>query len=141
MNPETTAAPEPAAKIPAATRELHGDALVCDLVLPWTDYGSRELREQTLPRLMASGVDFVSLTLASDAEFQAELFKKIARERRFILGQPDRFLLVETADDILAAKRDRSAASSRVASTPWCSAARCGRRRPTSCSTAGACPT
>lgn len=106
MNAERNAAPGSAAGTSAAALDLHSDALVCDLVLPWTDYGSQELREQTLPRLMASGVDFVSLTLASDAEFQAEVFRKIARERRYVLSRPDRFLLIETADDILAAKRD-----------------------------------
>ena len=106
MKAEQDTAAKPAGDLSAAASDLHSDTLVCDLTLPWTDYGSRELREQTLPRLMASGVDFVSLTLASDAEHQAEVFTKIARERRYILGQPERLRLIETVDDILAAKRD-----------------------------------
>ncbi len=86
--------------------DLHAEALVCDLVLPWTDYGSRDLRERTLPRFAASGVDFVSLTLASDAESQSDVVSKIARERRYLLDQPDRYRLVATVDDIRAAKAD-----------------------------------
>ena len=85
---------------------LHADAIVCDMTLPWTDYGQQELRDQTLPRLAASGTDFVSLTLATDFESQAELFRKLARERRSILAQPDHIRLIESVDDILAAKQD-----------------------------------
>lgn len=85
---------------------LHADATVCDLTLPWTDYGQQELRDQTLPRLAASGTDFVSLTLATDFESQAELFRKIARERRNLLAQPDRIRLIETVDDIVTSKKE-----------------------------------
>jgi membrane dipeptidase len=96
MTPETSLGPE----------ALHRDALVCDLTLPWVDYGRADLREQTLPRMIASGVDFVSLTLASDAESQIEVVKSLARERRALLSQPERYRLIETADEIEAAKRD-----------------------------------
>jgi membrane dipeptidase len=85
---------------------VHRTALVCDLTLPWIDYGRADLREQTLPRMIASGVDFVSLTLASDAESQIEVVKNLARERRALLSQPERYRLIEKADEIEAAKRD-----------------------------------
>ncbi len=96
MTPETSLGPE----------ALHRDALVCDLTLPWTRYGRADLREETLPRMIASGVDFVSLTLASDAESQVEVVKSLARERRALLSQPERYRLIETADEIEATKRD-----------------------------------
>jgi membrane dipeptidase len=85
---------------------VHRTALVCDLILPWIDYGRADLREQTLPRMIASGVDFISLTLASDAESLNDVVRLLARERRILLSQPERYRLVETADDIEAAKRD-----------------------------------
>jgi membrane dipeptidase len=85
---------------------VHRAALVCDLTLPWIDYGRADLREQTLPRMIASGVDFISLTLASDAESLNDVVRLLARERRVLLSQPERYRLVETADDIEAAKRD-----------------------------------
>lgn len=102
MTPETSLGPE----------ALHRDALVCDLTLPWVDYGRADLREQTLPRMIASGVNFVSLTLASDAESQIEVVKTLARERRDLLSQPERYRLIETADEIEAAKRDNKLAVS-----------------------------
>jgi len=92
--------------------ELHRDAIICDMMLPWTDYGRADLREETLPRLSASGVNYVSLTLATDAEAQADVFKKIARERRYLLGRPDRFRLIESVDDILASQAQQKLAVS-----------------------------
>lgn len=90
----------------AAATALHSDAIVCDLTLPWIDVGRRDLREQTLPRFEASGFNFVSLTLASDAESQLEVFNSAARERRYLRERPDRLRLVETVDDIEASKRE-----------------------------------
>jgi len=94
--------PEPALDAAA----LHRDALVCDTTLPWTDYGRPELRQQALPRLIENRVDFVSLSLCSDAESLIDLVKKIARERHFIFAHPDRYRLVETVDDIIVAKKE-----------------------------------
>ncbi len=85
---------------------LHSEAIVCDLTLPWIEIGSRELRDQTLPRFGASGFNFVSLTLASDSESQAEVFKSIARERRYVSDRAESLCLVESVDDILSSKRD-----------------------------------
>lgn len=87
-------------------RVLHRDALVCDTTLPWTDYGRAELRAETLPRMIENGVDFVSLTLGSDSESMIEVLKAIARERRSLLSQPERYRFVESVDDVLAAKRE-----------------------------------
>ena len=96
MTPDTTVSPE----------ALHRDALVCDLTLPWTDYGRADLRARTLPRLIENGLDFVSLTLGSDSESMVEVLGALARERRFFLSRPERYRLVEGADDVPAAKRD-----------------------------------
>ncbi len=105
MRIEATAAEElEDDNVAAAT--IHSDAIICDLVLPWSDYGRQELREQTLPRMAASGVDFVSLTLALDSDSPVEAFSKIARERRCLLGQPEHYRLIETVDDILSSKQD-----------------------------------
>ncbi len=96
MTRETSLSPE----------ALHRNAIVCDATLPWTDYGRAELRAQTLPRMAQNGVDFVSLTLGSDSESLIEVIKSLANERHHFLSQPERYRLVERADDILAAKRD-----------------------------------
>jgi membrane dipeptidase len=93
-------------EITPSAAALHRAALVCDTTLPWTDYGRAELRQQALPRLVENGVDFVSLSLCSDSESMIDLVKKIARERRRIFAEPERYRLVERADDVLAAKED-----------------------------------
>jgi len=95
-----------------AAAALHSEAIVCDLILPWSEYGRRDLRERTLPRFAENGVDFVSLTLATDMEPQAEVINTIARERRYLLARPDRFRLIETVDDILASKKSGTLAVS-----------------------------
>lgn len=94
------------ADITASARALHRDALVCDTTLPWTDYGRADLRERTLPRMAENGLDFVSLTLGSDSEPMTEVIRSLARERRHFLTQPERFCLIERAEDIVTAKRE-----------------------------------
>jgi len=91
---------------PPSPEALHRDALLCDIVLPWTDYGRPELRAETLPRMARSGVDFVSLSLCSDAESLTQLVHKIGRERRWILSQPERYRLATSAEEIRTAKNE-----------------------------------
>jgi len=93
-------------ELPLAERaaRLHRDALLCDLTLPWVDYGRAELRDQTLPRMAESGFNFVSLTLASDAESLPAVIKLIARERRLFRERPASYRIVESVDDIADAK-------------------------------------
>lgn len=95
---------DPGKDYSSAAAALVSDAIVCDLTLPWIDVGRRDLREQTLPRFEAGGFNFVSLTLASDAESQLEVFQAAARERSYLRQRQERLRLVETADDIMAAK-------------------------------------
>ena len=55
--------------------------------------------------MVASGIDAISLTLGNDHHSLTDTIQKIARERAHFLGHPDKYVLVETPDDILAAKR------------------------------------
>lgn len=87
-------------------RALHVDALVCDMTMPWTHYGRRELRHESLPRMQRGGFDFVSLTLAADVQSQIDVLKSCAHERRMILSNPADYRFVESVDDILTAKRE-----------------------------------
>lgn len=87
--------------------DLHAEALVCDMLLPWEDVyippGSDI--HALLGRYRRSGADYVSLTVTS-VETMVAAFQKVAAMRRTILREPDRYLLVDTADDILRAKAD-----------------------------------
>jgi len=94
---------------PAASeqgRALLHDAIVCDMTMPWTAYGRAELRTESLPRMHRSGFGLVSLTLAADVQSQIDVLKACARERRRFALQPERYRLIDSVDDILAAKRD-----------------------------------
>ena len=110
---------EPAASAPTAGRPstgaispraaaLHNEALVWDMVFVWEpDHGNDS---RLFPRWRAAGVDFVSVHPAGDRHNIGEAMQRIARCRRQILSRPDRYVLVNTVDDILAAKRDRKLA-------------------------------
>lgn len=85
---------------------LHGDALVWDSLMPWLDYGSKELRMGALQRMKASGYDFISLTVALDGTNVDETIRSIGRERAFFRANSDDFVLVDTVDDVLRAKAE-----------------------------------
>ncbi len=93
-------------ELSARARELHQLAIICDITLPWRDYGDPDKRAATLPRMAASGVGFVSLTLAADWNGVSETVHKIAKERAFFRAQTDRYVLAESVEDIRRAKRE-----------------------------------
>jgi membrane dipeptidase len=80
---------------------LHQDALLWDNTLPWPNL---DPPREGLPRMVANGVDAVSLTLANDLDGVTDTVQRIARERAYFLSHPDKYVLVETVDDILAAR-------------------------------------
>ena len=43
---------------------LHADAMVCDFCYTWMEHGAEDLKLGSIPRMISSGYDFVSLTLA-----------------------------------------------------------------------------
>ena len=84
---------------------LHRDALVWDMVFPLMDPGPPEQRYLPLERMAASGYDFVSLTVALDWDGVAETLIAIGRERAWLRANADRYVLVETVEDIDAARQ------------------------------------
>ncbi|MGE0717543.1 MAG: dipeptidase [Alphaproteobacteria bacterium] len=92
---------------PSRASALHRDAVVVDMTMPWGDYAQRaELKPATLDRLAAAGYTMVMLTAAQDRSSFAETMASLAKERRFFLERPDRFVLVDTALDVARAKRE-----------------------------------
>lgn len=85
---------------------LHRDALVWDNTLPFVPAcGSHAAHVRTLERMVASGYDCVNITVASDNDTMAQTISKLAHDRRYFMAHADRYQLVETVDDVLAAKR------------------------------------
>ncbi len=86
--------------------KLHRDALVWDNTIPWGDYGRHELKMGMIPRMIASGYDIVSLTVAGDAHDLDQAIHFVAKNRNFFQASPEKFVLIETADDVLRAKQE-----------------------------------
>ena len=83
---------------------LHADALVCDMTVNWEEELAEHHRLAVLPRYVASGFNLLSLTLVDDWTWIEGTVRHVAAQRHFFLSQPETYVLVETADDILAAR-------------------------------------
>ena len=92
--------------VSAEAEKLHRDALVWDNTFPWGDSGRHDLKMRTIPRMVASGYNVTSLTIAGDPHNMDEAVHNIAKNRNFFKASPDKFVLVETADDVVRAKKE-----------------------------------
>ncbi len=90
--------------IAARAAALHADALVCDMIVNWETLTPEHHRLGVLPRYVAAGFNLLSLTLADDWTWIEETVRHVAAQRSFFLSQPESYVLVETADDIVAAQ-------------------------------------
>jgi membrane dipeptidase len=86
--------------------DLHRDALVWDMTLPIITPGTPEQKAALLPRLQRAGIDVQSITLAVDGIDFRTAAGQIAIHRRFVQQQGDTSLLLESADDVVRAKRE-----------------------------------
>lgn len=88
-------------EISAQAEQLHREALVLDMVLPFV--GDGRSGTQLLERFANSGHDYVSLTIAGDHNSADSAIKRLASVRALIRSNAA-FVLVEKADDIASAK-------------------------------------
>ena len=88
---------------PREPHPLYRDSLVCDMLLPGREIPY--LNSFPLERIHAAGLHYISLTLGGDLNAGLEaVLTNIATFRAQVLKAPDRFLLVNSADDILSAR-------------------------------------
>lgn len=93
--------------ISARAAALHREALVWDNTFPFgPSCGSHAAHVRTLERMRAAGYDCVSLTTASDNDDMATAMRKIAHDRSFFHRFQDRFVMVESAEDIVRARHE-----------------------------------
>jgi membrane dipeptidase len=82
--------------------DLHADALV------WDQHGCLRLSPDTsiadLARYARAGVDFASINVGFDAVPWEHCVQVLASFRRQVLLEPERYLLVDTAEDVLKAR-------------------------------------
>lgn len=83
---------------------VHAAATVCEIVLPihWELGNSFETAE----RFTASGYNYVSFTIAGDDYGIGGATERLADARAKVLGQPDKYILVESVADIHRAKAE-----------------------------------
>ncbi len=86
---------------------LHADALVWDMTFPYRDHGNTALKWSALERMLANGFNMVSLTLGVDYTPLTNAVQTIARERAWFREHADKYVVVESADDILRAKQEK----------------------------------
>ena len=91
-------------KISPEAKALHEQALVWDMVFVYEPELENDYR--LFPRWRASGVDFLSVHPAGDRHNIGEAMRRIARCRQHILSEPDKYVLVNTVDDIRRAKSE-----------------------------------
>ena len=84
---------------------LHRDALVWDMTVVWLLGAPAARKLELLSRLAASGWDSVSLALAYDWA-QEEPLSMLAQERALLEEHSDKFVLFDSADDVIKAKRE-----------------------------------
>ena len=94
------------------SKALFKRSLVWDMTLPWLANFSDDI---TLPRFAAAGINFISLTVAGDSVGPELALKQIGWVRNYVARQPDKFVLVQTVDDILAAQANGKLAFSHAA--------------------------
>ncbi|HYC06091.1 MAG TPA: dipeptidase [Azospirillaceae bacterium] len=87
-------------------QRLYGDALVWDMTMPHEGTGVRPaLKAGALDRLVACGYGCVSLSVCGDLSPLEEVVRVLARERAYLRRHADKYALVGTADEVLAARR------------------------------------
>ncbi|WP_322080068.1 dipeptidase [Burkholderia cenocepacia] len=81
------------------------ESIVCDMTFPFFAPGD-PVRRLALPGLLRNaGLTYVSFTVVDDEPDVAKAFTALAECRRFFQNQVDVCVLVETAEDIVLAKR------------------------------------
>lgn len=87
-------------------KTLLEDAHVWDMTVPWNSRGGPESQEHVLIRAAEHGYSLASLTISSDWEGMVNTIKSIAVQRAYFLGNPDKYVLVDTIADVERAKKE-----------------------------------
>ena len=85
---------------------LHRDALVWDMTVGWTLAAPVARKIELLDRLVSNGYDFVSLSLAEEWDGRKDPLSMLTKERALLEEHADKFVLFESADDVIRAKRE-----------------------------------
>ncbi len=99
-------------------KELFAESIVVDMTAPGSPLQGPVTptvadTDRWIEHYESGGVTWASFTVAADFTGGVEpTLRNINLARRFFLSQPDRFILIERADDVLRAKREKKLAVS-----------------------------
>ena len=93
-------------KISDEAAALHRDALVWDMTVVWMLAAPVERKIELLDRLAANGYDLVSLALSSEWDGREDPLPMLAQERALLEEHADKFVLIDSAADVLRAKQE-----------------------------------
>ena len=93
-------------KIPDEAVALHRDALVWDMTTVWKLGVPTARKLELLDRAVNSGFDLVSLALSSEWDGREDPLPMLAQERALLEEHADKFVLIDSADDVIEAKRE-----------------------------------
>lgn len=86
----------------ARARDVHGEALVWDMVWPWEPWCGNDCSQ--LERFHRAGHNVLSMTVAGDNHNVSQAVQRVAGVRRQIAGMGDTAVLCESVTDIEAAR-------------------------------------
>ena len=85
---------------------LHSDAIVWDMTIPFVGHDSPPIVKEILQSMVDGGYTYGSFTLATDWHNLNQTVHMLARNRAYFLAEPEKYILIETVDDVLRAKKE-----------------------------------
>ncbi len=85
---------------------LHRDAIVWDMLIPLAGHDSPPILGEMLQAMIDGGYTYVSFTVATDWHNLNETVHALGRHRKYFIAEPEKYVLIETVDDVLRAKKE-----------------------------------
>ena len=85
---------------------LHRDAIVWDMLIPLAGHDSPLILEAMLQAMVDGGYTYVSFTVATDWHNLNQTVHALGNYRSYFFAEPEKYVFVETADDVLRAKKE-----------------------------------
>ncbi len=93
-------------KISEEAAALHSDAIVWDMLIPLAGHDTPPIMAAMLQSMVDGGYTYVSFTVATDWHNLNETVHALGRYRSYFLAEPEKYILIETVDDVMRAKKE-----------------------------------
>ena len=93
-------------KVSENAAALYRDALIWDMTIPLAGHNDAPIFEDMLQSMVDGGYTYVSFSLATDWHNLNQTVHALARYRAHFLAAPEKYVLIETVNDVLRAKKE-----------------------------------